>query len=432
MERLNLDKFKILAAAATLAMFAGTACAEVELFGQLNRAITHTDDKRNANTLFVDNAFSPSGLGVKAMSHLNKCVTVGGVGEVRIAPNNSREVNQLNTNEINTNIVSVKRADVWMSGGMFGKLSVGYGDAASHGIARMSYSKMGDTVSSSRVADLAGGMLFHTTGSASAPFATAPSVNMVFDNIDGVGSFDSLTGLYRQKNRVRWDSEKWMGLSLAVSHGSVQEKDGLNTASGVTLFNNSTFNSVSKSFTDAAVRYEGHFSDFMLSAGIAWAKYSRDGITLTDDTGAVTPVVAPAGTTFRGQRLWAGSVAAEHKPTGINAAFSYGDKRKTLSNYKNQKVWFAQVGKHFDWMHHGKTHVAVDYYKGKQALVNSDTSKSWGVGAVQDLDKVNSSVYATVRTYKYTAGSAVASPAIKFDKITAAGVGVLFKFGAML
>lgn len=411
MERLNLDKFKILAAAVTLAMFAGTACAETELYGQINRTITHFDDSRDQGTLFSDNSFAPSMLGVKSMAHVNKCVTVGGVLEAQMGPNRARFVSQLRQTEAGSNIMFVNKADVWASAGVWGKLSVGYGDPASMGITRMSYARTGDTVSSSRVENLAGGMHFHTQGNTSRVVATNPTVAVLFNSIDGVGSFD-LSGKFNQKNRVRWDSDKWNGLSLAVSHGSVQERV-LSTTDFTDV------DPITRSYTDAALRYEGSFDDFMVSAGLGMGYYTRDSLATEDN-------VTTTGAN-RGQKLWAGSVAAEHKPTGFNAAFSYGNKRKMIPALNNQKSWFAQVGKHFSWMHYGKTNLAIDFFKGTNVLTNVDNSKSFGFGVVQDLDKANSSVYATVRNYKYNTNTTT-----KYDTIKVAAVGFMFKFGAML
>lgn len=423
MERLNLDRFKMLAAAATLAMFAGTACAETELYGWINRAIMHTDDGFTGSTLFVDNAFSPSTVGVKSMGHLNKCVMVGGVAELEFNANDSRVISQLRQADYASNVVLVRRLDTWASAGFWGKLSLGYGDAASYGITRMSYAKTGETVSSSRVADLAGGMVFNVSGSAAGAVVGSPTVAYVFDPIDGIGSVDDTTGFFRQKNRIRWDSEKWCGLSVGVSFGSVAEPVMPN---GTTWGANVVANSLSgRQYTDVAVRYEGDFSDFLLSGAIAWGQYTRDGRTTEYFNEMATGVTTVAAT--RGQRLWAGSVAAEHKCTGINAAVSYGNLRKMITTLSNRQAWFFQLGKHFDFTHYGKTHVVLDYFTGKNALNNVDKSKSWAVGVVQDLCKVNSSVYATVRGYKYDQNAGVT-----YDRVWVASAGFLFKFGAML
>jgi hypothetical protein len=423
MDRLNLDKLKMLAAVTTLAMFAGVASAEHEtqIYGQLNRTVTGTDDGIHQNTFFNDNAFSPTNLGVKSMAHVNKCVSVGGVLETQFNVGNSLNVNQLSAEDTDNHKILVRTADVWMAhSGLWGKLSLGYGNAASYGITRMSYSRAGDTVSSASVANLAGGMRFQTTTSTGD--STDLTVFNAFANPDGVGSYDH-TGYFRQQNRVRWDSGMWNGLSLAVSHGKVNDRD-------LDVANFGALTGVNRSFTDVALRYEQKFDDFMVSAGAAWAKYSRNGI-MTEDyatAAAALGVTLPAGTA-RGQRIYAGSVAVEHAPTGINAAVSYAAKRKATSALSNKKVWFVQLGKHFHFTNYGRTNFVLDYFQAKNALVDSDKSKSYALGVVQDLDKANASVYATVRNYKYNPNTA---SAVRFKTMKVAAAGFMFKFGAML
>lgn len=421
MDRLNLDKFKILAAAATLAMFAGTACAETELYGWVNRAIMHTSDGYEGSTLFVDNAFNASTLGVKSMGHLNKCVLFGADLSALYNVNSSRMVSQINNVNDDSFDVVVRTADAWVDGGVWGKLSLGYGYAASYKIMQMSYSGTDDTVSSAEVANLAGGMVFHpSSGPASAVRATyagGPTVAAAFNAPDGVGSVDSLTGRYAAKNRIRYDSDKWNGLGFAISYGSVQTPD-------VSFADNDDFNLNSRSYTDAALRYEGNFCDFMLSAGVAWAKYTRDG--------GITAVPGFPGGVSHDTRLWSGSIAGEHKCTGLNVAVAYGNVRKQVAAASNNKVWFFQVGDRLCLTHYGKTNVVLDYYYGKDALINGDNSKSYAVGVVQDFDKVNTSLYATVRGYQYNDGVNLAGARTNFDKIWVASAGFLFKFGAML
>ena len=83
-------------------------------------------------------------------------------------------------------------------------------------------------------------------------------------------------------------------------------------------------------------------------------------------------------------------------------------------------------------MHQGKTNVVLDYFQGSDTLANNDKSKSYAIGVVQDFDKINSSMYATVRGYKYSHGVTRAGVATNFNNIWAGSVGFIVKFGAML
>ncbi len=420
MERLNLDKVKILAAAATLAMFAGVACAEArtEVFGAVNTAIMHTSDGNQDSTLFTQNQYYPSTLGLKSAADLTKCVTMGGTSEVQFNVNSSRLVSQIQNTTDDTYLLTVRRLEAWASAGMWGKLSLGYGDAASWGITDMSFAGTNQTVIGVNVQNTAGGMYFFQKGTARA-VNTNPRVDRVFDSLNGIGQIDDYTGTLIQKNRIRYDTGCFYGFTLGVSFGSVADRLALGGANADSFAFDDNRNQ--RTFTDVALRYRGDWQDFMFGAGIAWAGITRDGVTTEND-----PAV---GTATRGERVWSGSIAGEHKPTGINLAVAGGVKRKMVETLNNYKFWYVQLGKHFCFTEFGKTNIALDYFQGKDARLNSDKGKSWGVGVSQDLNKVNTAVYASVRNYRYNPESA---SAVRYDSVTALNAGLLFKFGAML
>lgn len=449
MERLNLDKVKIFAAAATLAMFAGSAGAHVKLWGQVNRMVSFTGDGHQNNVLFLDNDFSPSQLGLSANYMIDKCSAVGGLIDLTTSPNNSRLTSQVRNADQYYNMVTVRRADLWLTYGQLGRFSLGYGDAASYGITRLSFAGTGETVSSAQVSNLAGGMIFHPSTSALPAVQAAipggnPNVNTVFNSLDGVGSIFDVTDLYRSKNRVRWDSCEWCGFMVSVSYGSVQPFYQPGVAQ-VTTNNLRT----ERSYFDAAARYEGNFCDFDFEAGVAYAHFQQDYYNQGQTTGIVPNGAAGSGgdtwintgAASRHGQLWAGSIAVEHKCTGLNAAVSYGNYRKLVAAYDNAKSWFVQVGKHNCFCSYGQTDIVVDYTQGKDMAVNNDKATSWGVGIVQNVDKANTQFYATYRYYKYklpTLATLTANgqqnvfAATSYDAINVVALGVLFKFGAML
>lgn len=416
MERLNLDKVKILAAAATLAMFAGAASAEsrTEVFGAVNTAIMHTSDGNQDSTLFTQNQYYPSTLGLRSATDLSKCVSMGGVSEVQFNVNSSRLVSQVQNTNDDFNVLTVRRLEAWASAGMWGKLSLGYGDAASWGITDTSFAGTNQTVIGVNVQNTAGGMYFYQKGTARAT-NLQPRVDRVFDSLNGIGQIDDYTGLLIQKNRIRYDSGCFYGFTLAASFGSVGDRIDLND----NLYADDNRNQ--RSYTDVALRYRGDWQDFQFGAGLAWAGITRDGDVTERD-----PAV---GVSTRGERVWAGSIAGEHKPTGINLAVAGGVKRKQVESLDNYKFWYVQLGKHFCFTEYGMTNIAVDYFQNKDSRLNSDKGRTWGLGVSQDLNKVNSAVYASVRNYHYNPENATT---VRYDSVTAVNAGVLFKFGAML
>lgn len=417
MERLNLDKVKIMAAAATLAMFAGTACAHLEVYGQVNKAYLQTWADRMDTGVFVDNNYSPSKLGAMGSAHLNKCVTFGGVTELEFLPNNTRLVSQRITETVNNHVVLVRKVDAWVSGGVWGKLSLGLGEAASWGITDLSYAGTHETSLGSSVANMAGGMIFNVKGAD--PVLTGPRIRRVFQALNGVGDIDDVTGVLSTKDRVRYDTSTWAGFMASVSYGNVTHSF-VNDPLGGSDFDLDGNDLTRRSFFDAALRYHDCWGDFKVAAGVAGVWYTRDGQTSYSNPTQTGTVKG------HGERAWSASIAVEHRPTGINAAVAGGEKDKILENLDNYKFWYVQLGDQFCWTSYGKTSVAIDYFQGKDAIYNGDKGKSWGLGVTQDYNKINTSLYAAVRGYKYTGAPA------NYDKITAAMVGVLFKFGAML
>lgn len=410
MERLNLDKVKLMAAAATLAMFAGTACAQLGVYGDLNKAFLYGYDGQNSASVFIDNNYDPSKVGFMVSKHVDKCVTFGGVAELEMVPNNSRLVSQLENTNVFTNTVFVRKLDAWMTNAMWGKLSLGLGDAASWGITDMSFAGTNRTSLGVVVANTAGGMFFAVDGNKAT--LTDPTVNRVFNSLNGVGDIDDYTGLFVQKNRVRYDTADWCGLTASVSYGNVAHR----LANFETIDDN-VLNA--EQYTDVAVRYMQDFCDFKVGAGVAWAYFTRDGLT-----SEVDPVLLGA---TRGEEVWSGSVAAEHKPTGINAAFAAGTKRKMVPALSHYSMWYVQLGKQFCLTHYGKTNVAIDYFQGKNSRVNGDKAKTYSLGVTQDLNKINSAVYAAVRNYKYDD-----VPGVNYHDVFAATVGVKINFAACL
>ncbi len=411
MERLNLDKVKIMAAAATLAMFAGTACAHVELYAQVNKAYTQLWADRMDTGVFTDNNYSPSKLGVMSSAHLNKCTTFGGVIELELLPNNTRIVNQLITEDYYNHVVLVRKVDSWVCGGMWGKLSLGLGETASWNITNISFAGTNETSLGSSVANNGGGFLFNIAGAN--PVITDPTVNVVFNALNGVGDIEEPNGVLNTKDRVRYDSADFMGFKLSLSYGNTT-RTFTNTQLHL-----EPYNFTRRNFFDVALRYMACWcDDFQVGAGIAGAWYNRDGVT-------VEPF-SVAGAPYEHFHAWSGSIAVEHKPSGFNAAVAGGVKTKIRDALDNYKFWYIQLGKKFCFSDYGKTNFAIDYFQSKDAIVNGDKGKSWSIGVTQDLCKINSALYASYRHYKYD------HTVHNYDDLNVLNLGVQFKFGAML
>ncbi len=409
MERLNLEKFKIMAAAATLAMFAGTACAHVEVYGEVNKAFEQVWADKQDTGVIVDNNYSPSKFGITGTGNLSKCTVVGGVAELQLMPNNTRLVNQLQTDSSSTRLVLARQVDSWVSGGMWGKLSLGLGYAASYGITDISYAGTNQTSLGSSVANNAGGMFFGRKNLNAT--IDDPTVNEVFNALNGVGDIDSLNAVFSTKERVRYDTASWMGFKLSASYG--------NTANKYVLWSTQVTNPnySRRTYTDVALRYDACWDDFHLGAGVAGAWFTRDHTAATTTLAAAT----------RNERAWSASIAVEHKPTGFNAAVAGGQKRQGLATHDDYEFWYIQLGKKFCFTSYGKTNFAIDYFQSKNAIVNDSKGKTFGFGVTQELQKINSALYASLRNYKYDN-----VPNVNYQDLFVGSIGIQFKFGAML
>lgn len=404
MERLNLDKVKIMAAAATLAMFAGTACAHVEVYGEVNKAFEQLWTKKQDTGTIVDNNYSPSKFGITSTGNISKCTTVGGVAELQLMPNNTRLVSQIETDSDSTRLVLVRKVDAWVSGGVWGKFSIGLGEAASYGITNISYAGTNQTSLGSSVANNAGGMLFAIKG-AKAVFGD-PTVNEIFNALNGVGDTDSYNAVFSTKERVRYDTADWMGLRLSVSYGNTANR----YASWGQQLTTQDFSR--RTYTDVALRYAACWDDFQVGAGVAGEWFTRD-----HHNALAT----------RNERAWSASIAVEHKPTGFNAAVAGGQKRQEVSSLSNYQFWYVQLGKKFCFTSHGKTNFAIDYFQSENAIAKNAKGKTFSFGVTQELQKINSALYASLRNYKYDN-----VPNKNYEDMLVGSVGIQFKFGAML
>jgi len=352
----------------TLSLWTSCSVAHVKMDVNVNRILSFTADGHQKNTLFLDNAFAPSSVDFVAHHHIHKCAVLGGELDILVDPNNSRFVSQIKTSDLLTDISYIGKADLWFSYGMLGKLSIGYGEAASYGIASMSFAGTGDTISSSQVSNLAGGMRFHTesllTPARQNDFPpVSPYVGLAFNSLDGVGSIYDVTGYYRSKNRIRYDSMEWNGFMVSVSHGTIQPF--YHNARGNDLIANTNNTKV---FTDVALRFATEFNVFKLAAGIGYAHWSL-GFYNNENTAANNAGVFQGGgadvwtlaqIASRGNRLWSGSVAAEHTPTGLNIAGSYGRLRKMSELLNDTKSWYVQIGKRNSLIQYGETNIVID------------------------------------------------------------------------
>ena len=243
---------------------------------------------------------------------------------------------------------NLRHVDFQFETAKYGTFSAGQGSMASDGITGIDFSGTGLGANAS-IADIGGGFLFRDSAGA----LTGVSIGSVSATYDGP-----------RLGRVRYDSKNFAGFTFSASYGTD------------ILANNND-----RETYDVAVRYSNDdMGAFALDAGLAAA--------WTEQTGN------------QDRRDISGSVAVLHKDTGLSLALAAGE-RDIAGSYG-----YAKIGYTADLIAAGSTSFSVDYYDGSDQVTAGDSSESWGVAAVQKIDRFNLETYVAYRDYSYADTSA--------------------------
>lgn len=313
-------------------------------YGQFDPSFQSYDDGTETYNRLVDNAGSNSRIGFRLKQAYGEN-TLRFNFETAFGLRSSDGVNQNSTGDtLSWDRTNIRHVDLQFDTARFGTFSAGQGSMASDGIAGSDRSGTG-VVAGSAIADPAGGYFLRTSAGA----LSGIEVGDVFANYDG-----------GRLGRIRYDSNNYNGFVVSASYGTDILKD-----------------SNDRETYDVTVRYGNeNLGDFAFDAalGAAW----------TEETGKTD------------RRDVVGSVALEHKPTGLSFAVAAGD-RDISGNYG-----YAKLGYTTDWTSVGSTSFSVDYYDGSDMASVGDSATSWGVAAVQKFDRQNVEAYVAYRDYSYS------------------------------
>ena len=333
----------------------------LKLSGQVNRGLLFVDDGFDNETYFVDNDNSSTRFRLTGSGDVGN-VEVGVNFEVQIESNSSASVSILNQDTGSVNFTQ-RKLEVYAKGD-WGKISLGQGDMASNGTSEEDLSGTG-VIGYSAVNDLAGGQFFRD--SAALPVAGVnPTVGDTFSNIDGQS----------RRDRIRYDSPTLAGFTLSGGFG---EEDRW----------------------DVALRYAGEFGAIRVAAAIAHGEDNGD------------------------DKHTNGSASILHTPTGLSLTVAAGQEDLSPTTMQDPEFYYVKLG----WQTNsitpaGKTAFAIDYYDGDDIDTDGGESSSWGIFAVQKLDKVGTELYLGYRNYEYedTLGG------INYDDVSAVMAGARVKF----
>ncbi|PKP75025.1 MAG: hypothetical protein CVT84_05355 [Alphaproteobacteria bacterium HGW-Alphaproteobacteria-6] len=341
---------------------------ELKFTGQINQGVLFTDDGENSDVFFVENDNSSTRLNITGTGQISDDLSAGTVFEVEIESNSTAEVNQNNTNTSAT--FKERKLEFFLASKTLGKLSVGQGDMASNATSESDLS--GTTVVGySAVEDLAGGIFF--TNDANGALTTV-KVGQAFDNFDGLS----------RQDRVRYDSPTFSGVTLSASIG-----DGnLDFGSGAPDSDDEIW--------DVAARYAGEIGSVKIDSAVAYA------------------------TSDESDHQFSGSASLLHLPTGLSLTAAYAER--DISG-RDPVFYYVKLGwQTKDLSSWGKTAFAVDFAQNDDILALNDEAQSYGIFAVQTIDRINSELYAGVRSYEYSA------PGAAFNDVTALLAGARIRF----
>jgi hypothetical protein len=336
----------------------------LEFYGQINKGLLVFDDGGSAlGYIPVDNGNSSSRAGLRLYTILYEEWSFGGNFEWEWTPYSTNNVNQLNRDNFDWETDLLRKAEVYLESEQYGQLWIGQGSMASDATAEVDLSGT-SVVGYSLVSDMAGGPFFRLADGE----LSSVHVQDAFTNFDGLS----------RKLRVRYDTPKFAGFSLAVSVG----RQVVPNETDITVW-------------DIAARSDNTIGDFKVAAAIAYSEP-------TDD-----------------DSLYDGSVSFRHEPTGLSLtlAAAYSDKLVA-----DERYGYVKLGYQTDIFEVGNTAFSIDAYYGEDIAASGSDSTSFGAQFVQNLDYLQTELYFGARSYGYDEEDE------EFDDSFAVLAGALIKF----
>jgi hypothetical protein len=312
----------------------GQERVKIVVSGQVNRAMNIAGDGDKTKAYFVDSGASNSKLRLVGTAKVDDDLTVGSRLEIAFAPNESSKVSQ--DNEESGDFFDERYADLSLESKRFGKLYLGKGDTASNSSAEVDLSGT-DVVQYASIADIVGGLKFRQSG------------NDQLTDVTLGGAFKDYDGLSR-KNRVRYDTPKYHGFSLA---GSV----------------------ISDQRWDASLWWAGEGYGFRTGAAAAVAGINEDNADYQYD----------------------GSFSILHQATGLNFTFSAGTK-DTDNGSDPYNLW-GKIGWQTKLTQYGMTSFGIDYGHSEHISAENDEGDSYGAAVVQSFADYGTEIYLQYRNF---------------------------------
>jgi predicted porin len=334
--------------ASALELKSGNDKVDLKLYGHINRAVMAVDDGKEDKVFHVDNSHSESRVGLKAKVAASESLTIGGNLEGQWQSNPSHEVS-MDEESVSADLKE-RQIEVYFDFKKIGKISLGKGQMASDDSSEVDLSGTA-LAGNAGVADAGAGFAFYdnnATMSADGDDEEAESITVgdVFDQMDGLS----------KKNRVRYDTPSFGGLSLAVASGE-------------------------KEMADIALRYSGKLGGTEVKAALAYSD-PGEGKDYTQINGSAS-VLFDFGLNLT---VASGSRDLDDMPAGgDDPMFMYGK-----IGYKTKIFSIGSTACSFD-------------YGMFENIENQDTEEegtAYGVQVVQKLADYHTEIFAAYRNFE--------------------------------
>ena len=335
--------------------------AILQFYGQINKGVLNYDDGIDSETYgLIDNDNSSTRAGLRYDQDFGAW-HFENINEFDYAPfstDNTSIIHQSpDSADWDFDNDNIRKIDFTLENDRYGKFWLGQGSMATDGIYEMDLS--GTTVIDySSVADSASAQVIRFSNPALSfdDSLSGITIGNAFTNYDGP-----------RRVRIRYDTPDYNGFTFAAAYGRNLLSDNAAVRE--------------ENIADASVAYDHTYGDVAIKGGLGY--YWEE-----DDT-----------------RNWGGSVSALHTPTGLNATLAVGGQD---TDGGGGSFWYGKLGVIRDLFSWGATAAAVDYYSGDDIYIDADagitssSSDSLGVSLVQNIDRANTELWLTYRTFDYS------------------------------
>lgn len=330
------------------------------LYGQLNMGILNYDDGIDSESYgLIDNANSQSRIGLE-YSHAFGDWLFENTNEIGYSPYSSGNAgitgDHPNSDDYEFDNSNIRKLDFTLANDRYGKFWIGQGSMATDGVQEIdlsgtsviAYSSTGDSAAGQIIRLASQGLTFDES-------LSDATIGDAFGNYDGP-----------RRARVRYDSPAIANVTLAVAYGRDLLSDDSETRE--------------QDIFDASLTYGTEIRDFEVEAGLGylWQEDSSEG--------------------------WGGSASGLHTGSGLNLTVGFGGS--SPDEGRDGSYVYAKFGLLREYISWGDTALAVDYFNGDDYLLvgdaTSSTSESWGLSAVQNVDRANLELWLTARSYDYS------------------------------